>query len=1318
MYREGTAGNDNIQVYANTVPDPTTGAPAALMETGAYFVFNVFRPNTSAPAVAAGWTQYTYTIPGGAPYSIQNLYIIIKVTDNGAAGANVYIDDFSIDTYPAPQTFNSLALAFQNTSGVQLNSVNNWIIGVNVKTNYEGAFCGPLGALTFTHTGTSNPAGDITAAGASPNVNLWWTGGTPSFSVNASNLPTNAVFCGSYVGPAFPQATFAITPSAAAIASMGGGLHNGNNYFWLTYNVPAGATPGNQLDADFISAVIGGACGTQTCGTSGCALAGSRPIDGNYCVPSYTAGTSWLNGSFTNNDYVRQFRVTCTTPAIDPTFQVMNNDHNDQGPPIGGNDGCANGPGFSTFSAHPPDYQKFAPVLGFTEMGACTNPGFVLPGVPATVTNNLFPAGNCNRTTSFLRDATNPVYHIDVQCGTWGGSNYIAAFIDFNHDFDFNDAGERIFQSTSMNALTTQGVNFTIPAGTYYGPTMMRVREWYAQSNIDACSPGYYGESEDYEVILRPGCSPLYPGWKIWLGYTDDWNLNSNWCGGVPTINDHALIPGKGAQAFNRGPGTYHPVIKSGYLATTRKLVMLNDTVEINAPIPGSLRISDSLSIGVASAINTSALIVDSAYADSAQISNGVTINTANILFRGGQREKSQLMYKTAELTSKGLIQGDLIDSILIPIRQRVSTVPWLNFNISYYYAQNGPNYNTGSGFTGTVTNISVAPINGAYPSGTVYSNPSMLLSGAPYNIPAGGGYIRLKLSSPIIVNTGGAPLIITICWEQGGATTPTSDQTFQTQTVGYKSYMQLYELGNTVPPAPVGCSMVDTAGYGWALAQGAGFVRLTSDFRPNLTFKYRRVYTKFPIQMESNATAPASTAQWANYGDFVPANSIVTFMATSAVPQNIDGPNSTTFDELRINNNVGYVRQNRAATVNDTLWLTNGRLYLNGPNTAPMTLTLNNNSIGAITRTGGFLVSENVAPNYGSIRWKMGSTIGPHTFNFLTTGGTSIPFVYNATGGTSDLTVATYYPSTNPLALLPWPTGVTTINGYNNPLVTNAPNLVKRFWPMTNAGAAPAADLTFGWSSGAPSEVPTNGGGTYMAQRWDNTGSPIPGFTSVGPGWWPPMPGNINSNTVPVGGVNNFDIAWVLGLQPQPLPVSLLNFTAKPVKDKVKLDWVTASESNNAKFTVERTTDASEYVFIDELQSRGPSTSTLNYTTYDNYPKIGLQYYRLKQVDNNGAETLSKLVPVTFGKDAAFEIVTTVTYDDGSFDVVFNYNSDLPYSYKIIDMLGNVVVAKTDMKAVTGSNIINIKTSLASGVYSFMIQNQEATISRKIFRQ
>lgn len=101
-----------------------------------------------------------------------------------------------------------------------------------------------------------------------------------------------------------------------------------------------------------------------------------------------------------------------------------------------------------------------------------------------------------------------------------GGStiHFLAAYIDFNKDNDFNDAGERVLQKTINDASAIPNpcnLNIVIPTSAASGTTRMRVvvfeddeYTWTANnSNATPCTAdatGFldWGETEDYNVNI------------------------------------------------------------------------------------------------------------------------------------------------------------------------------------------------------------------------------------------------------------------------------------------------------------------------------------------------------------------------------------------------------------------------------------------------------------------------------------------------------------------------------------------------------------------------------------------------------------------------------------------------------------------------------------------------------------------------------------------------------------------------------------------------------------------------------------------------
>jgi hypothetical protein len=96
-------------------------------------------------------------------------------------------------------------------------------------------------------------------------------------------------------------------------------------------------------------------------------------------------------------------------------------------------------------------------------------------------------------------------------------------------------------------------------------------------------------------------------------------------------------------------------------------------------------------------------------------------------------------------------------------------------------------------------------------------------------------------------------------------------------------------------------------------------------------------------------------------------------------------------------------------------------------------------------------------------------------------------------------------------------------------------------------------------------------------------------------------------------------------------LPVELVKFEARAAKSAVELTWQTASERNNNRFVIERSSDAKIWTPLGAVMGAGDSEQYNAYQFLDRSPLEGLQFYRLKQIDDNGDVSLSKIVSVVF---------------------------------------------------------------------------------------
>ncbi|QQR86253.1 MAG: hypothetical protein IPJ76_16930 [Flavobacteriales bacterium] len=121
-----------------------------------------------------------------------------------------------------------------------------------------------------------------------------------------------------------------------------------------------------------------------------------------------------------------------------------------------------------------------------------------------------------------------------------------------------------------------------------------------------------------------------------------------------------------------------------------------------------------------------------------------------------------------------------------------------------------------------------------------------------------------------------------------------------------------------------------------------------------------------------------------------------------------------------------------------------------------------------------------------------------------------------------------------------------------------------------------------------------------------------------------------VAGNETPGAANNAANLAFRRALQcATSLPVELLSFTARNDGPAVLLEWSTASEKDNAHFTVERSKDGQRFNDLLHLPGAGDSQTTLHYRAHDVDPVAGTTFYRLRQTDHDGATSHSNIVAV-----------------------------------------------------------------------------------------
>ncbi|TAE90224.1 MAG: T9SS C-terminal target domain-containing protein [Bacteroidetes bacterium] len=373
------------------------------------------------------------------------------------------------------------------------------------------------------------------------------------------------------------------------------------------------------------------------------------------------------------------------------------------------------------------------------------------------------------------------------------------------------------------------------------------------------------------------------------------------------------------------------------------------------------------------------------------------------------------------------------------------------------------------------------------------------------------------------------------------------------------------------------------------------------------------------------------------------------------------------TYTKLEINNPAG-VLLGGSVVLSDSLILVNGIISLGGNS-----LTLGNNTFSSVgsgtsyVRTNG---SGNVVVNNVGSTGKTGNVlipVGNSTYN---------PVLLNNTGSNDNFTI--------------WVTDSVT-NAYTGSTPTGAKltsNAVNRTW-IINEGTAGGSNVTVTLQWNAGDELAGfNRAASYVSRYngivWDGTSA----SAALG----------ANPYTLSRSGITSFSPFGVGS--GGALPVQLISFEANKVKNNVLLSWQTASELNNAYFEVERSFDGQVFEVLDnKVKGQGTTQIRHDYAFTDvealafaknNGSTI---YYRLKQVDFDGAFNYSEVRSVDMGNAKGIAQLQPNPYNDAAYVVMESSET------------GQAEIVVTDVK---GSVVLSQQSTIAEGYNQLLLANAE----------
>lgn len=205
-------------------------------------------------------------------------------------------------------------------------------------------------------------------------------------------------------------------------------------------------------------------------------------------------------------------------------------------------------------------------------------------------------------------------------------------------------------------------------------------------------------------------------------------------------------------------------------------------------------------------------------------------------------------------------------------------------------------------------------------------------------------------------------------------------------------------------------------------------------------------------------------------------------------------------------------------------------------------------------------------------------------------------------------------------------------------------------------------------------------------------------------------------TNTVSLTNGDNFGDLYAMDNTLNRLPIVLVSFEAQVLKDEVELTWVTASEENNAFFTIEKSANGFDFEPIIYLNGAGNSKESIVYKATDKTLFEGRSYYRLKQTDYNGTFVYSEIVSVF--NDIAVEGFDFTLYGNpiqqGQNLTVYRNQRGVA-NLRVSRLNGDQVLELNFSDPESKKITVDLSKTLETGIYLVMIHQKGKRVTRKL---
>ncbi|OFX81937.1 MAG: hypothetical protein A2X12_00565 [Bacteroidetes bacterium GWE2_29_8] len=279
--------------------------------------------------------------------------------------------------------------------------------------------------------------------------------------------------------------------------------------------------------------------------------------------------------------------------------------------------------------------------------------------------------------------------------------------------------------------------------------------------------------------------------------------------------------------------------------------------------------------------------------------------------------------------------------------------------------------------------------------------------------------------------------------------------------------------------------------------------------------------------------------------------------------------------------------------------------------------------------------------------------------------------------------------------------------------LIANIDHWINKTWEITPIGT-PNVSINLKWNAtehgfafnDLTAKMMSNSG--PPSGTWEEVANSPSGATYCGNGVYSLLTNN----------VTHFSGKGIMDDNLQPLPVAITMFDAIKNNKVVDILWQTVTEINNDYFTIEKTTDLNYWEILKNVKGAGNSNSIKNYKITDDNPSAGYNYYRLKQIDFDGKQSITNPIKIYFEQQIFDENKIKINWakEYNKLNII-NLSPESNYTILIYDMTGRQIISQTKYSNSQGFIDFNLNNlEIVKGVYNIIIiGNNGITVNVKV---